>query len=249
MSSKAATALLAITIGATLLMCLFFAAIFVEPEILFNPYPPSIATARADATLAALNPAPVVMAPTNTSEPLFGPTWTPTISPTPSVTPTPTETRTPTPTSSPTATPSPFPTKTPTPTNTPLPPPPPTATGTPPPPLYAPFNIRSEANCDVVRVLGKVFDSGGLPLSGVVLQVGELNVAGSVFNTAPTDANGRYVFDFAAPDDNGHTWFVVPLDNGQRAVEPFTFATDSADVCELVNSIQITTVDWRRRAN
>ncbi|MFM1939286.1 MAG: hypothetical protein RLY32_1028, partial [Pseudomonadota bacterium] len=70
--------------------------------------------------------------------------------------------------------------------------PPPTATQ--PPPLYSPSNIRTEANCDVVRILGRVLDVQGLPVAGVTMQVGEVGVAGSVFNTAPTDANGRYVY-------------------------------------------------------
>ncbi|MFQ5578671.1 MAG: hypothetical protein ACE5G8_16970, partial [Anaerolineae bacterium] len=145
----------------------------------------------------------------------------------------------------PTNTPRPTKTSTATPTFTPSPiPPPPTV---PPPPLYAVASIQTEANCSVLRVKGRVFDSSGIPLSGVVMQVGEAGVAGSVFNTAPTDANGRYVWDFGGPDDRAHTWFVVPLENGQPAVDRFEFTTDSSDVCDVTAAVQIQTVDWRRR--
>jgi len=248
MSDRTATALLVIVIGATMLACLCYAAIFLQPEILFNPYPPSDATRRIELTLVALNPTPVIVVPTDTPEELFGPTWTPTVTPTPSITPTPTETRTPTPTSSPTPTPTPFPSRTPTPSSTPTPLPPPPPTDTPPPPLYQPINIRTEANCDVVRIKGRVFDSSGIPLAGVVMQVGESNVPGSLFNTLPSDANGRYVWDFGAPNDNAHTWFVVPLESGQPAVERFLFQTDHIDTCDNLSAVQIVTVDWRRRA-
>ena len=248
MSNKAATVLLTVVIGMTLLMCLCFAAIFIEPEIPLNPYPPSIATERAELTAQALNPVLVSdQGQATTTEPFFPPTWTPTMTPTPSVTPTPTTTRTPTPSSTPTPTPTPFPTRTATPTPPPPPPPPPTPTNTTAPPLYVPFNIRTEANCDVIRVHGKIFNANGIPLGGVTMQVGEVNIPGSRFNTSPSDANGRYVFDFAAPDDNSHTWFVVPLENGQPAVSQFEFTTDSGKVCEELASVQIVTVDWRKR--
>jgi len=248
MSDRTATILLIMTIGATMLLCLCFTAIFIQPEIPFNPYRPSDATARAELTLVALNPPLAFSRPTETPTPLFPPTWTPTVTPTPSVTPTPTDTRTPTPTSTLTPTPTPFPTKTATPTDTATAPPPPPPTGTAAPPLYTPFNIKTENSCSVNRIWGRLFDANGLPLAGVVMQVGEVGVAGSVFNTAPSDANGRYVFDFGSPNDDSHTWFVVPLEGGQPAVNRFEFQTDSGDVCESISSVQIMSVDWRRRA-
>ncbi|MEM7028529.1 MAG: hypothetical protein AAF629_02965 [Chloroflexota bacterium] len=242
---RTATILLVVVIGATLLMCLCYAAIFIEPEIVFNPYRPSHATARVETQIAIANPVQELTIPTQTSAPFFEATWTPTVTPTPSVTSTPTETRTPTPTATLTPTSTPFPTKTSTSTSTPLPPPP---TSTPAPPLYSALNIRTEANCDVVRVLGKVFDSSGLPLGGVSFRVGEVGVTNSVFQTAPSDANGRYIWDFGAPDDDSHTWFAVPLNGGQEAVERVTFSTDHGDSCTDVNSVQIVSIDWRRRA-
>ena len=106
---------------------------------------------------------------------------------------------------------------------------------------------QTEANCFVVRIKGVVTDAMGVPISGVVMQVGEVGVAGSVFRTAPTDANGRYIWDFGAPDNNSHTWFVVPLEGGQEAVSRVQFQTDHGDSCEQVESVQIVTIDWRKR--
>jgi hypothetical protein len=246
MSAKAATVLLIMVTGATLLMCLCYAAIFVQPDILLNPYPPRDATLRAEVALSTLQPSFNISTATPTS--IFGPTWTPTVTFTPSPTGTPTQTRTPTPTSSPTPTATDFPTRTATATNPPPPPPPPTATSTPAPALYTVARRTTEPNCDVIRIKGQVFDADGLPRPGVTMQVGEVNVPNSRFNTSPTDANGRYVFDFAAPNDDPHTWFVVPLENGAPAVEEVQFTTDPGDVCEYSTSVQIVTIDWRRRA-
>lgn len=248
MSERVATALLAVVIGLTSLTCLCYLAIFLVPEVPFNPYPPSHATAWA----ATANPV-IVTGPTEpASAPptsIFGPTWTPTITPIPTDTPTPTETRTPTPTATNTPTSTPFPTRTPTNTatptvtNTPLPP-----TATPLPP-YRILSQRGEPNCEVLRVTGIVYGPDGLPLSGVTMQVGELNVPGSRFNTAPTDANGRYIWDFGGPTDREQVWFVVPLENGQPAVEQFTFQTDPARACDFDNAVQIMNLDWQRRAS
>ncbi len=243
MSKKSATLFLVIVIGMTLLACLFIAALFVVPEAPFNPYPPSKATARVAAAMQAAAPKFVAKVPTSTPTSLFPPTWTPTVTLTPSLTPTPTETRTPTPTATPTFTPTPFPTRTPTATATRTPRPPATPT---PLPLYRVTNLQSENNCDVVRVIGVVRDVNGLPLAGVTLQVGEVGVAGSVFNTSPSDANGRYVFDFAAPDSNSHRWFVVPLENGQPAVQRYEWQTDPKGTCKNSAAVQIMHVDWQK---
>lgn len=266
-SDKVATILLIFVLGITILSLLCFAAIFIEPEVPLNPYPPSHATVRAIHTVQAMLAQNVIeIPPTPTPSPtsIFGPTWTPTITPIPSDTATPTETRTPTPTYTSTPTGTPFPTKTPTPTNTftPLPPTPlPTSTPLPP---YRVAGQRTEPNCFVLRVRGRVLDANNLPLQGVSLQVGEVNVPGSVFDIT-TDANGRYVFDFGGPTDRDQSWFVVPRENGRNAADkPFVWQTDanftveedndddgidnSLDKCEFSDSVQIMTVDWRRRA-
>ncbi|OQY27661.1 MAG: hypothetical protein B6243_12780 [Anaerolineaceae bacterium 4572_5.2] len=80
--------------------------------------------------------------------------------------------------------------------------------------------------------------------SGVYLQVGEVGVAGSVFTVGPTDANGRYAFDFGAPNPDSHTWFVVPLENGAPGAESFQFTTDPIGICDLTSAVQIVTVNW-----
>lgn len=243
MSNKAATLLLVLVVGLTLLACLLIAAVFVMPESPLNPFPPSNATAQAQTMVQPTAPKFVADVQSDTPTPLFPPTWTPTVTLTPSMTPTPTETRTPTPTATQTFTPTPFPTRTPTATATRTPRPPATAT---PLPLYRIANIVNENNCDVVRVLGTVRGADGLPLSGVTFQVGEVGVAGSVFNTSPSDGNGRYVFDFAAPNQDSHRWFVVPLENGKPAVQRFEWQTDSINSCTSSAAVQIVTVDWQR---
>jgi hypothetical protein len=60
--------------GATLLMCLCYAAIFVQPDILLNPYPPRDATLRAEVALSTLQPSFNISTATPTS--IFGPTRT-----------------------------------------------------------------------------------------------------------------------------------------------------------------------------
>ncbi len=243
MSDKAALALTVVLVSATMLMCLCYSAIFVVPDAFFNPYPPRLATERAEiaARKTALAMAPQVDIDTPTPTSIFGPTWTPTPSPIPSDTATPTETRTPTPTSTPSPTPTTRPTETPTATSTFTPLPPPTAT---PLPLYIVGQVQKEANCHVVRVHGEIKGIDNRPVGGVYLQVGEVGVAGSVFTAGPTDANGRYVFDFGAPNPDSHTWFVVPLENGAPGAESFQFTTDPIDLCDLTSAVQIVTVNW-----
>ncbi len=243
MSNKSATLFLVIVIGMTLLACLFFAAIYMMPNAVFNPFPPSAATARAQVSGENNAPKFVVDVPTETATPLFPPTWTPTITLTPSPSATPTETRTPTPTATTTHTPTPFNTKTPTATKTPTPRPSPSAT---PLPIYRITSNVYKNDCDNVFVHGVVSGANGLPLSGVVMQVGEVGVAGSVFNTEPTDSNGRYFYWFASPDNNTHRWFVVPLENGKPAVQRFEWQTDKRDLCTSSGGIQEASINWQR---
>ena len=269
MNDKTATASLALVLGLTMLTCLCYTAILVVPENPLNPYPPSHATARAEAIFLANNPAPAIVPDTPAAEgtSIFQATWTPTITPIPSETPTPTETRTPTSTATETSTSTPFPSPTPTETATPLPPtftPFPTST---PPPMFRVSSQRGEPNCLVLRIKGRVLDSSNLPLQGVTLQVGELNIPNSAFNVV-TDANGRYIFDFGGPGEESKTWFVLPLSNGSPAGERFTWQTDAnvklrtgdgdngetlepgqaEYTCDLDDSVQIMEVDWRRRS-
>lgn len=243
MSNKTATLFLVIVIGMTLLVCLFFAAIYVMPNAAFNPYSPDSATARAQVAVENNAPQFVVDVPTETATPLFPPTWTPTITLTPSPTATSTETRTPTPTATTTHTATPFNTKTPTATKTPTPRPSPSAT---PLPLYRVSNITNNNDCDNVFVHGVIYGQNGLPLSGIRMQVGEVGVAGSVYTTDPSDSNGRYFYWFDRPNNDKHRWFVVPLENGQPAVQRFEWQTDSKDLCTSSGGIQEATIDWQR---
>jgi hypothetical protein len=89
----------------TIVVSCCYLAVFVNPQVTFNPFKPPTA-------LVLVTPTRPV--PTNTLLPTFPPTWTPTASPTHTATPT----ITPTPTNTP------LPTNTPRATNTPKPPPP-----------------------------------------------------------------------------------------------------------------------------
>lgn len=175
--------------------------------------------------------------------PTYPPTWTPIPTSTPGPTATPTETRTPTLTATPTFTPTPVPTRTPTPTHTPEP----TSTFTPAPsPTPLPWvvdEVETEDNCEVVRVLITALDGNGVGKGGVEFEVGELNVSGSRF-VIRTDANGRAAWDNAP--GKAHTWFVAPLENGQRAGPLVTWQSDDEDVCEISSAIQIYKITWRR---
>jgi hypothetical protein len=175
--------------------------------------------------------------------PTYPPTWTPVPTDTPAPTATPTETGTPTPTATPTFTPTPLPTRTPTPTHTPLP----TSTFTPSPsptPLpWAVDDVETENNCYVVRLLATALNSSGVGQGGVEFEVGELNVPGSRF-IVTTDANGRAAWD--NEPGKARTWFVAPIENGQRAGPLVTWQSDDDDVCEVSSAIQIYKITWRR---
>lgn len=224
LNNQTATILLAVVLGMTILSLLCYLTIFIQPDIPFNPLSPSRATAIA---ILKTSQAPVIVIPSFTPDISYPPTWTSTPTKTPGPTKTATDTRTPTPTK--TATP----TKTPTPTRTftprpPTLPPPPTATPTPFP--YYVSSYSSENNCADIGLKGVVNGSDGLPQAGVVIQYGEVDVAGSRFTTK-TDGNGRYAA-LLLPGINkelstrSHNWYVSVLVNSQQASEVFKFTTD-----------------------
>ncbi len=155
----------------TILVCFCYAAIFVNPRVLFNPYPPPAdavaqvaplpaevsdngAEAAEMATLVSTEAEAQGKEPT----PTFPPTWTFT----PTSTPTPTRTPTHTPTSTPTLTPTPTETPTETPTLTPRPPTPipsstipPTWTPTPQPKYpWSVGTVWGYPNCGTTGVMG-----------------------------------------------------------------------------------------------
>jgi hypothetical protein len=90
----------------TVIVLLCYAVIFINPQIVFNPFKPPM-VAFPTATMSAMASTPTLTPlPTSTPRQPFPPTWTPTATPTPTVTRTPTPTGTPIP---PTSTPAPLP--------------------------------------------------------------------------------------------------------------------------------------------
>jgi len=234
LSDRVTNVLLFVVLVMTVLTVLVFGLIFAS----FSPENPLVLGFTGPVDTSAVSPStPPDAVPT------YPPTWTPALTNTPGPTATPTETRTPTPTATPTFTPTPLPTRTPTPTNTP----PPTSTFTPTPsPTPLPWSvddIETENNCDVVRVLILALDRNGVNMGGVQFEVGELNVTGSRF-IITTDANGRVAWDNSP--GKTRTWFVAPIENGQRAGQLVTWQSDDEDVCEISSAIQIYTITWRR---
>jgi hypothetical protein len=275
LDNRLTTVLLAMFLGMTILSCLCYATIFVQPNIPFNPLSPNRATIVAETAIAsqvvALPPAQIA-----TADQSYPPTWTTTPTNTPGPTKTPTDTRTPTPTKTPT------PTRTPTPTSTftPTPiPPPPTATLTPTPFPFIVSSHSSENNCADVGLKGVVDGIDGLPKPLVQIEYGEIGVAGSRFSTT-TDASGRYGA-LLLPGSNksqalrAHNWYALIVENGQPASERFLFTTDPIyadnpdycdnidpdeeddefeekgcilDPCKSRDSIQIKIINWRQRS-
>ena len=214
------------------LVILYFLAIYINPQIGINPFPP-------EATQAA------EVLPTATS--IVGPTWTPTPTSTSTNTPTPTATWTPTPLPTATSTPlPPTPTWTPTatPTSTPKPtqrpkPRPPTATPTPWP--YDYLNAGGRPNCGLTWVWGYVLGENGLPEANAQMRAG--NDEGWRAD-AWTDVNGYYQFHFWGGPKAGK-WFVRVFKGGQPRSMQFWWETSGG--CDGPYSLQEVRVDWRRR--
>ena len=95
----------------------------------------------------------------------------------------------------------------------------------------------------MIRVLITAVDRSGVGMGGVEFEVGELNVTGSRF-IMTTNANGIVAWDNKPGKE--HTWFVAPLENGQRAGQLVTWQSDHQDVCEINEAVQIYKVTWRR---
>ena len=233
-SDRVVNVLLFVVLVMIVLTVLFYGLIYAT----FSPEDPLVLGFGGAGDTGPVGPA----APTEVV-PTYPPTWTPIPSDTPAPTATPTETGTPTPTATPTFTPTPVPTRTPTATHTPLP----TSTFTPSPsptPLpWAVDDVETENNCYVVRLLATALNSSGVGQGGVEFEVGELNVPGSRF-IITTDANGRAAWD--NEPGKARTWFVAPIENGQRAGPLVTWQSDDDDVCEVSSAIQIYKITWRR---
>ena len=167
MSDRFALAATLIALFMTTTVCLWYAAIFLQPQISLNPFPPPVAVDAQGLALIG-TPTQAVRA-----TPTFPPTWTPTGTSTPTPTPTPTLTETPTETPAPTDTPTITPTFTRTPRPTRRPPPPPTATPPPPPPpteaasLWKGRLVATWVNCGSTGLFGKVRGPGGAPMGDI----------------------------------------------------------------------------------
>ena len=214
------------------LVILCYLAIYIDPWVAFNIFPPDKPT-----------PEEVAALPT-------GATWTPSPTPSPTNTSTATATWTPSPTPTNTATP----TFTPTSTATPVPPtdtPPPTATRKPtrrpatktpvPPPDYYYEYAGGRPNCEVTMVWGYVVGANGLAEANVQIRVG--NDQGWRQDLW-TDANGYYIFHFWTGPKAGK-WFVRVFKNGVPTSEQFWWETSAG--CDGPYSLQEVRIDWRHR--
>lgn len=272
--NRTTTVLMAMVLGMTILSCLCYVTIYIQPNIPFNPLSPNRATIVAETAIASQissGPGAIIATPDQS----YPPTWTTTPTNTPGPTKTATNTRTPTPSRTPSPTRTPTPTKTFTPT--PIPPPA-TATHTPTPFPYFVSSHSSDNNCADIGLKGVVNDIDGLPKSGVQVQYGEVGVAGSRFLTS-SDASGRYGALLLPGSDKSsakkpHTWYAFIVQSGQQASEEFKFVTDPIfadnpdycsdidedeeedefqdkgcilDPCKSSNSIQIKIINWQLR--
>jgi hypothetical protein len=208
------------------LVILCYLAIFLNPQVFFNPFKPPKPTSIAEVTS------------------LFEPTWTPTATPTATNTPTATSTWTPTPT--PTDTPTPLPptatsTPLPTATNTPKPKPPPRPTATPTPFPYDYTISEAGPDCDRTWVWGYVVGADGLGEQGVQMRVG--NNQGWRTDIW-TDVNGYYEATFATGAQAGQ-WFVRVFKGGQPRSMQYWFKSSAG--CDGPYSLQQFHIDWRHR--
>lgn len=161
-----------ILVTATIVVGLIFAIIYINPQTMINPLPPT--------TLPALV---LTNTPTPTPKGVLPPTWTPTSSPTiePTDTPQPTDT--------------PEPTETPVPTAD-------IESGTTfelqeGSPSYEVNSNHPDAGCDWMGIGGQVFDTDGAPVPGILIEaggsLGDIDVTGlTLSGMAPNYGEGGY---------------------------------------------------------
>ncbi len=161
-----------ILVTGTLVVGLIFAIIFINPQTMINPLPPT----TLPAVVHTNTPSP-------TPRPVLPPTWTPTNSPTPE----PTET--------------PIPTDTPAPTETPVPTAD-LESGTTFRmedgfPSYEVNSNHPDSGCNWLGVAGQVFDRDGAAVPGILIEAGgslaEIDVSGlTLSGMAPNYGEGGY---------------------------------------------------------
>lgn len=147
----------------TVVMLLCYVAIFVNPQIMFNPFKPPVANIQPpEVQVGGATPTPTVP-PTFTPPQPFPPTWTPTATGTATVT------RTPTPTRTPTSTPKPLP-----------------AFSLLHNPIFTHNKLYPEAADWWSGVAGEVTSRAGTPVTAVTIRVWD--DFGHVWETQPGDA-------------------------------------------------------------
>jgi hypothetical protein len=237
-SNRLVELLIIVVLILTGLMMLCYVSIFINPQVLMNPFPPPMEGGVPVANAAESTP-------TRAGPPTYPPTWTPTATSTPTPTGTVTPTRTPTPTDTPTSTP------TPTTTSTRPPPPPATNTPIPPPPTPYPYHwVEGSAarygDCRFTRVVGDVLDQFGRPTPGIQLQIGSLDTGWSMVVSTLWSGEfyGRYGYQLCSGTCSG-LWYVQVLEGGLPASERFGFATSGN--CEGEYAANIVEIDWQRK--
>jgi hypothetical protein len=217
--------------------CCYFIAIFANPNLLLNPFPPE-------------EPVTILVLPTATWTPLsLGATWTPSVTPPPVQQPTLRPTFTPIFTNTPLKLYTDTPTETGTPEDTATPSPEPTGVPFSVTVKYVDSSImHPESACDFFGVGGSVFDLQGNPFKGMVVALsggagGKSYSQLTVSGTAP--AYGQSGFEFALgskPVDSSGTLFVQLLDQAGlplSAKTPFDTYADCTKNLPIVRFEQV----------
>jgi len=120
---------------------------------------------------------------------------------------------------------------------------------TPTPLPYSVEEYEDYQNCYDIGMTGLVVDVNGLPLEGVVIQYGEVDI--SSFTTT-TDVDGQFAVPLVLSGDNKdnatkpHTWFVRVLEDGKPASENFKWKSDTIEDCDSTRSVQVKDVKFER---
>jgi hypothetical protein len=238
-SDRVALLATVVFLALTVMTCLCYLTIFINPQMPLNPFPPPREGGAASPT------------PTRTPEgaATFPPTWTPTHTATPTDTPVPTDTPTVTATPTDTATP----TFTPTATRPPAPPATATSTHTPTPsPTPWPYlqhgytykvpNDKNDAGCDWLGVGGQVFDAQGISFPGVTIRCSSGGWQGtSVSGSHPEYGLGGWeVYLYDQPRDE--TWNCQVMEGAVGVSPAVVFSTTTQNGCNQ-NSVRI---DFKR---
>jgi hypothetical protein len=175
----------------TLLVALCYLAIFVNPQMPFNPFPPLVVVVPTATTVAQTGATPTSVPPTFTVAPTFPPTWTPTATATPTNTFTPRPTSTPAP---PTSTPKPLP---------------PFSLGWDP--IYTSQKLYPGTSGWWSGVAGEVADRNGKPVIDVKVKVWDDR--GHAWEVTPGDAS-RYADEYgtAYGSQGTYAWWEQVLD-------------------------------------